>query len=237
MSTTPKATLCGKPLQGLMHTCAFVDSREEEYELLIPFLKEGIDCGCRVLTIVDEENRADHDRRLEHGAVVGERDGQLSVHGFKDTYLQEGCFSADRMLALIESVLDEADGAGYPAVRGFGEMAWALTGLPGTEQLLEYEARVNYLAPKMRNPLVCIYDVNRFSGRVLMDILNTHPKVILAGQVHDNPYYMPPDVYLKHLDERRRLRKSVRAPHEREGHVEAAAFVRADRAAPAAQSR
>lgn len=49
----------------------------------------------------------------------------------------------------------------------------------------------------MKNPFVCVYDLNLFSGRVIGDILGCHPKVILGGRVHENPYYLPPDEFLR----------------------------------------
>lgn len=204
-----QATICGQPLTGLKHICAFVDSREQQYEILLPFLKEGIECEDCVLNIVAPEHYANHVLRLRAAGIdVGALApaGRLRLHTFEDTYLKDGYFSADRMVGLIEAALAGAREAGFPALRGFGEMHWALSGLPGTEELVEYEARVNYLAPRFNDPLVCVYDINRFSGRVVTDILSTHPKVILAGRIYDNPYFLPPEQFLKHLELRRHVR-------------------------------
>lgn len=43
---------------------------------------------------------------------------------------------------------------------------------------------------------ICLYDVERFSGAVILDTLKTHPSVLLNGMVVDNPYYVEPDVFL-----------------------------------------
>lgn len=206
MTTT--ASICGEPLHGLMHICAFVDSREQQYEILLPFLRQGLECNDCLLTVVSPENHADHVVRLhaagiDTGALAPA--GQLMLHTFEDTYLKDGFFSADRMLGLLEGALAGARSAGFRALRGFGEMDWALCGLPGTEELVEYEARINYIVPKFNDPLVCVYDVNKFSGRVITDILSTHPKVIMGGKIYENPYYMHPDVFLKHLATRKQV--------------------------------
>ena len=37
-----------------------------------------------------------------------------------------------------------------------------------------------------------------------MDILRTHPMVIVGGALQDNPFFVPPDEFLRELDERRR---------------------------------
>jgi hypothetical protein len=220
MATLPRKkrpTLCGKPLEGLLHVCAFVDSRDQQYEILLPYLREGMNCEERLLNIVAPENRADHVERLSEGGIDADElvaDGRLTLLTFEDSYLKDGCFCADRVLGMIEEALAGAKRDGFPALRAFGEMHWALSGLPGTEQLIEYETRVNYLAPQFEAPLVCVYDVAKFSGRVVMDILSTHPKVILGGQIFENPYYMETDVFLKYLADRKTIRAHARHQSE-----------------------
>ena len=82
-------------------------------------------------------------------------------------------------------------------------MEWALKNCDGTEELIVYEARVNELAPLHDCTLLCAYDITRFSGRVIADVLATHSHVLLNGQVHENPMYIEPLVYLKKLALRR----------------------------------
>src|SRR6266508_2869765 len=43
---------------------------------------------------------------------------------------------------------------------------------------------------------LCVYDIERFSGEQLLDLLKTHPKVLLGAMVFDNPYYIEPDEFL-----------------------------------------
>jgi hypothetical protein len=182
-----RPTLCGKPLDGLLHVCAFVDSRDQQYEILLPYLREGMNCEECLLNIVAPENRADHVERLMDGGIDADEavaNGRLLLLDFQDTYLKDGCFSADRVLGMIQDALTNSKREGFSALRGFGEMHWALSGLPGTDELIEYEARVNYLAPQFEAPLICVYDVSKFSGRVIMDILSTHRRV---SQVPRNP--------------------------------------------------
>lgn len=39
-----------------------------------------------------------------------------------------------------------------------------------------------------------------------MDILRTHPMVIIGGILQENPFFVPPDEFLRELEERRRRR-------------------------------
>ena len=42
----------------------------------------------------------------------------------------------------------------------------------------------------------------RFGANVVMDILRTHPMVIIAGILQENPFFVPPDEFLRELRER-----------------------------------
>ena len=37
-----------------------------------------------------------------------------------------------------------------------------------------------------------------------MDIMRTHPMVVIAGMLQSNPFFVPPDEFLEELRERRR---------------------------------
>lgn len=213
LSRKRRASLCGKALEDLSHVCAFVDSRDQQYEIFLPFLREGMNSGECLLNIVATQNRADHVERLHEGGIDSDElvaDGRQKLLSFDDTYLKDGRFSADGMLATMEQALVGIQREGFPALRGFGEMHWAQSGLPGTEQLAEYEARLNYLVPQFDASIVCVYDVADFSGRIVMDVLSTHPRVILGGQIFENPYYMQPDAFLKYLAARKTIRSHAR---------------------------
>jgi hypothetical protein len=84
-------------------------------------------------------------------------------------------------------------------------MEWALepaAGVTGVTDIVEYEARLNQVVQQYPDPLVCVYDLNRHSGSVVMDILRTHPMVIVGGVLQENPLYVPPEEFLQELRQR-----------------------------------
>ena len=105
-------------------------------------------------------------------------------------------------MATFERVLQSGSAAGYTQTRFFGHMEWALTGLPGTDDLIEYETRVNYVIPKYESTVLCTYDLTKFGASVVMDALRTHPLVIIGGLLQENPFYMPPDELLREIRQR-----------------------------------
>jgi len=68
--------------------------------------------------------------------------------------------------------------------------------MPGVEDFVGYEARLNHFLPRYPQVVLCLYELDRFSGEVLVDVLKTHPKVLFGGMVLDNPYYLAPDEFL-----------------------------------------
>lgn len=205
--STQHVTLCGKQLHGVRHICAFFDSRDEQYEVLTPYLKEGIDRGDQVLTILESKTHADHRERLTAAGIPvadATKRGQLKVLASEDTYLEGGSFAAERMYKKLETALTEARESGFTCVRAVGDMEWALQDVDGFEELITYEARVNQLAPQYDCTLLCVYDINLFSGRVIGDVLATHSHVLLGGAIQENPHFVDPVIYLQKLALRRK---------------------------------
>jgi len=151
MSNPKQVRLAGSVLDRSRHVCAFFHSKEEEYRALLPFIKEGFDQGDRAFHSVDPQHRPEHLRRLQEVGIdvtEAQRKGQLEVRRWEDAYLQDGHFDQNRMLALLEEVLNEGKAQGFTLTRGVGNMEWALEDRPGVDDIVEYETRVNFLLPK-----------------------------------------------------------------------------------------
>jgi hypothetical protein len=74
---------------------------------------------------------------------------------------------------------------------------------PGVGNLLEYESRVNYVLAKYHDPVICTYDLSKFSASMAIDVMRTHPMVIIGGVPKENPFFVPPNQFLLELRERR----------------------------------
>lgn len=44
----------------------------------------------------------------------------------------------------------------------------------------------------------------QFGANVVLDILRTHPMVIIGGILQENPFFVPPDEFLRELRQRAR---------------------------------
>ena len=203
----------GSTLGRQRHICAFFNSIDEQHRVLRSFIKDGFDRGDKAFHLVDPERREEHLRRLaEAGIDVPEAmgTGQLEVRPWEDGPLHGDRFDQDTWLASFEQVLQSGPAAGYAQTRFLAQMEWALVDLPGVEDLIEFETRVNYVVPKYDDAVICAYDLSKFGASVVMDALRTHPVVIIGGLLQENPFFVPPDQFLLEMRERRSFRKSAR---------------------------
>ena len=98
---------------------------------------------------------------------------------------------------MLEDLLKAAEASPFKRVRTCGDMTWALREMPGTDELMEYESRVNAFTRDHDCTLMCVYDINKFSGKAVMDVLATHPMVVMGDRIYENQYYVGPEEYLK----------------------------------------
>ncbi|WP_253251792.1 MEDS domain-containing protein [Flavobacterium sp. ACN2] len=195
-------SVCGESFSAPMHICGFFDSREQQYEVIIPYILEGLETNDKVINILEGNRHGEHCRCLaDNGISIAQKlaSGQLEVLASENTYIKDGEFAAEKMYKTLEQTLLSASRSGYDSVRACGDMIWALKNLPGTDELLEYEAKLNLLTPQHAVSLICMYDVNSFSPSTLTDILLTHPYVIKDGKISKNPHYVEPLEFISNL--------------------------------------
>src|SRR5271163_1199244 len=101
MKTTAPLSFAGSQLAETRHVCAFFNSDEEEYRVLLPFIKDGFACGHKAVHVVNPGQRNAHLQRLDaagidHAAAEGR--GQFELRTNSEIYLRDGRFDQDRML-------------------------------------------------------------------------------------------------------------------------------------------
>ena len=202
----PPPRVGGRSLGKVRHICAFFNSKDEEHRTLSGFIQEGLKQNEKAAHFVNCLCQADHRERLRQNGIdvdAAEKSGQLEISTWEDAYLKDGHFDQHRQLKLLEDVLIAGRNEGYVQTRLIANMEWALEAKAGVEDIVEYESRLNTVLPNYPDPVICTYDLSRFNAGVAMDILRTHPMVILGGVLQENPLYVPPDEFLAELKERR----------------------------------
>ena len=175
----------------------------------MPFIKDGFERGDRAFHVVDPVRRPDHLRRLQAEGIDvadAEAKGLLEVRRWQEAYIKDDHFDQYRMIGTIKEALDPARKKPGKLTRLVANMEWALEDLPGVHDIVEYETRLNQVLPEYHDPVICTYDLARFDASVVIDIMRTHPMVIVGGILQENPFYVPPDEMLKELRERAALK-------------------------------
>ncbi len=139
MSTAAPISFAGSQLAETRHVCAFFNSDDEEYRVLLPFIKDGFECGHKAVHVVNPDQRSEHMQRL----------------------------------------------------------------VAAGNDLIEFEARVNNVWEHHADAVICTYHLGKFGGDTVVDIIRTHPMIILGGILHRNPFFVPPAEFLRELRERR----------------------------------
>src|SRR6201990_3363460 len=115
----PPISLAGSQLDSVRHVCALFNSDEEEYRVLLPFIKGGFDCGDRAVHVVNPDRREAHLARLASaglGQAAPAQDGHLEVRIKNEMYLVDGRFDPERMLEEFERVAS-GNAEGFPLSR------------------------------------------------------------------------------------------------------------------------
>src|SRR3979490_1292706 len=93
--TEPPIHFAGSTLDRKRHICGFFRTPDEEYRLLLPFIKEGLQRGEKAFHVVDPKLRDDHLRRLKSAGIdvaEVEKSGQFELCNWAEMYLLNGCF-------------------------------------------------------------------------------------------------------------------------------------------------
>ncbi len=172
----------------------------------MPFIKEGFENGDRAFHIVNSYRRAGHLSRLEQEGIdtaAAEARGQLEVQHWQDTYIKDGRFDQYLMIETLKEKLAPENTPPGKISRNIANMEWALEDLPGVHDIVEYEARLNQALPKDHDPVICTYDLSRFDASMVIDVMRTHPMVIIGGILQENPFYVPPEEMLREIEARK----------------------------------
>jgi MEDS: MEthanogen/methylotroph, DcmR Sensory domain len=198
--------IAGSELHEKRHICAF-RSPEEEYRVLLPFIKEGFEHGEKAFHVVKPSVREDHVSRLEAAGIdvhKAEQDGQLKLCDWEEAYFPDGRFDQHRMLAMWEENLWGPKQGEFVQTRLIAHMEWSLEDREGVNDILEYEAGFEQIHKGHHDPVICTYDLNKYSGSLIIDVMRIHPMIMIGGILQENPFFVPPEEFLHQLRSRKR---------------------------------
>ncbi len=183
------------------HICGLYETDRERDEIVLGFLHQGDVAGDLQLYCPVEQTPAQftakHDRDYPNCAGHVGDPGRFRLLDAATLYYPEGHFcphSMDRGLSVFYA---QSQAEGPRNIRATAEMVWALAAIPGIEHLMVYESRLNYFIPGKPWISICLYNLTRVSGAMVMQVLQTHPYTISGGVITQNPYYQDPAEWLR----------------------------------------
>jgi hypothetical protein len=191
-------------LGTVRHVCAFFGGDDEAYRVLIPFIVDGLVRGEKAVHVVRPGQEHEHRQRLAAPGLdldAMQATGQLEVRLSNEVYLRDDAFDQDRMLAFFERMASGNASGGFRCSRIICNMDWAAEAPSSHDDLIEFESRVNDLWQRHDDVVICVYDLKKIGGDVAIDIMRTHPVVLIGDVMHENPFFVPPEQFLR---ERRR---------------------------------
>jgi hypothetical protein len=194
VSQVRESGLAGIDLTPGDHVCAMFFGRQERDDIVVPYLQAGLRAGDKCICIVDSPPidvlaaRIGDDREVQ-GYIASE---QLEVRDPVDVYLPQLPFTTETIIGWWETAVGAVLASGsYKFGRATGEMPGEWQRMPRAEWF-RYEAELNRFLLRYPEIIVCLYDLDRFGGRFTIDLLRTHPKLLMGGLLLENPHWIPP---------------------------------------------
>jgi hypothetical protein len=179
------------------HICGLYTGTSQRDQVLIPFLESGLKADEKCICVVDGTAPE------QIVAALGTADaseraaaGQLEVIGASEMYLRSGRFSADEVIGSWKAEMSDVmyDGR-FDVVRAVE--TWSRRDVvPDMHELLVLESEMNRYLPLYPQVILCLYDLSRFGGGMIVNLLRTHPRVLVGSVLMENPYYQSPDEFL-----------------------------------------
>src|SRR5688572_24827837 len=73
--------------------------------------------------------------------------------------------------------------------------------VPGELSRAQYEADFNLFARRNRGPLIFTRDLTRHSNAFIIDVMRTHPIIVVGSILEENSFCIPPDQFLRNWND------------------------------------
>ena len=180
------------------HICGLYSNQVQRDQIMLPFLEAGLAAGDKCICVVDGTDPKDVVAALSADADAAKcvANKQLEVIRAPDMYMRSGGFSADEVIGSWKAAMSDVmyDGR-FDVVRAVE--TWSRRDVvPDMDELMVLESEMNRFLPLFPQVVVCLYDIGRFGSGIIVDLLKTHPRMLIGGMLVENPYFTSPDELL-----------------------------------------
>jgi hypothetical protein len=199
------------------HVCTLFSSPEEQLRAAIEYIRGGLSRRERCLWVSCERPVADFRAALNEAEINVEAEearGALLILCKEEGHLKGGSFDPDRMIAMLHQAVKDALDAGFTGLCAGGDMSWLLDEAPGSERLVEYEARLNHFYKTSHALGLCMYNVRTMPAALLDHCMATHPTVRMEDSILlENPFYELPEIAVSRIARPQDVDRKIREIH------------------------
>jgi hypothetical protein len=185
----------GVELQPGEHLCGLYAGVQQRDEILLPFLRAGLESGDKCICIIDGTEASAIVAALGPLGTESTPAGakRLDVMRAADVILRSGRFSAGETIATWKAAVSEVMYLGqFGCIRAVQTWSQRAVG-PDTNELLHLEAGMRHYLPLYPQVMLCLYDLERFGAEIVSSVIKLHPRVLVGGMIVENPFYLTPD--------------------------------------------
>ncbi len=151
------------------HICVLYNTEDEQVAVAASYVADGLRQGERCLYASDSPASLERFRLALAAEGIDGADAEARTALFvvtkDEAHLADGRFDCERMLRMLNEGVESALNAGFVRFRTCGDMSWLLDNMPGSEQVVEYEALLNEFFRNVRGLGMCQYRSPPPAGR------------------------------------------------------------------------
>lgn len=184
------------------HICLIYTNEEERRDIIGKFIKRGLRSSEKVHCYTNNQHPdaiLNWLRNMGGSIQEGMISDQFSVWDAMEIFCPRGEFKPEAVYEHLRTNYEQAFKGNYPGIRISIEMPWALQTISGTNQLMEFEAKLNRVLLRYPITAICQYNEKEFGRSMILNVLKNHPMMIIGGQIIKNPYYLKPDEFLQEI--------------------------------------
>jgi len=158
------------------HTSLFYNSEEEYLDVIVPYLKAGLEnnefCLWNLPEGLEAKDAREHLAKSVENLDIYFEQKQLLINSHADFYLKGGIFSAHKVMESFVELEQKVLGSGFKGIRVTGDGTWAL----GSNwlSLLMYEREINRIIVLHKIRALCTYSITKLGLKDIYDIGTSH---------------------------------------------------------------
>ncbi|MGB4504822.1 MAG: MEDS domain-containing protein, partial [Syntrophaceticus sp.] len=158
------------------HFCNFYETKQDLLDILMPFLRAGLENNEFCLWIVSDPLGEQEARDAVRNAILHSdsyfEKGQIEIVSYNNWYCRNGELYTENLFDDCVQIMKNALSRGFDGLRATGSMSWLEKKQWG--MFLEYERLFNEMVDQVQMILLCSYVLSRCSAYDVIDVVNTH---------------------------------------------------------------